>query len=690
MDFRQRAKDLVSKMTLAEKCAQLRHDAPAIEHLGVPEYNWWNECLHGVARAGVATVFPQAIGMAASFDPELINEVATAISNEARGKHNEFKKKGSTGYYEGLTFWTPNINIFRDPRWGRGHETYGEDPYLTGTLGSAFIKGLQDGDDTYRKLDATIKHYVVHSGPEGVRHSFDAKVGKKDFYETYLRAFKACIENADPSALMGAYNRVSVEGICEGEPCCGSEALLQKILYGDLGFNGYIVSDCGAINDFHMHHKVTNNAAESAALALNNGCTLNCGTAYRALLAAVDAGLVTEEVITKSVEDLFYARFRLGMFDEDCPYNSISYDVVDCEKHKELNLKVAENSVVVLKNNGILPLSKDSGKSIAVIGPNGDDLQALIGNYSGTASEYVTVVDGIREVYAKNGKVRFTPGGHLYKPYNKNACGENLLSDAEVIASKSDIIILVMGLNALMEGEDGDAYNGAASGDKIDLELPRSQYQIYDRVIKLGKPVIFINIAGSAMNLSRQDEECDAVIHAFYPGAMGGRAIASILFGDANPTGRLPVTFYRSDSDLPAFDDYSMKNRTYKYFEGTPLYPFGHGLTYTNFCYEKISAPAEAKAGENIKISVSVKNNSKYNGKESILVFAKYPGIENAPKKLLCALGKITLNAGESGEAEIEIKANDLALYDDNGTMIYPAGKIVIEIGKISASINLK
>lgn len=689
MDFKKRAKELVSKMTLAEKCAQLRFDAPAIERLGVMEYNWWNECLHGVARSGVATVFPQAIGMAASFDPSLMNEVASAISDEARAKYNEYKKKGSTGYYEGLTFWSPNINIFRDPRWGRGHETYGEDPYLTGVIGSAFVKGLQDGDSTYRKLDATIKHYAVHSGPEGTRHSFDAKVGKKDLYETYLRAFKMCIDSSDPSAVMGAYNRVSIEDMCEGEPCCGSETLLQKILYKEMGFDGYVVSDCGAINDFHMFHKITNNAAESAALALKNGCALNCGSAYRAMLAAIDSGLVNEDDVTKAVESLFYARFRLGMFDDDCPFNSISYDVVDCDKHREVNLKMAYSSVVVLKNNGILPLSKDSDKTIAVIGPNADNLEVLLGNYNGTPSEYFTVLDGIRSSY--KGKVRYTPGGHIYKEYNKESCGENLLDDVEIIASKSDVIILVMGLNASMEGEDGDAYNGAASGDKITLDLPRAQYQIYDRVIKLGKPVIFINMTGSAMNLSRQDDECDAVVQVFYPGAMGGKAVADILFGDVNPSGRLPVTFYHSDSDLPPFDDYSMKNRTYRYFEGTPLYPFGHGLTYTDFEHEKISSPSEIKSGENIKISVSVKNNSdfRFSGEESIPVYVRYPDVEAAPKKSLCAIGRISLKSGESGIVDIEIKASDTALYDDTGAMIYPKGKMIIETDKASAEINV-
>jgi len=377
--FRERAKELVGKMTLAEKISQMCYDAPAIERLGVPAYNWWNECLHGVARSGVATVFPQAIAMAASFNTELMHEVATAISDEARAKYNEYRKFGSTLIYQGLTFWSPNINIFRDPRWGRGHETYGEDPYLTGEMGVAFIKGLQ-GDGKYRKVDATIKHYAVHSGPESKRHSFDARVNDKDLYEIYLWAFKYCIDNAKPSAVMGAYNRIN------GEPACASKTYLKKVLFEEFGFDGYVVSDCGAICDINNHHKVTANYAESAALAVNNGCHLNCGDAYKWLKTAVASGLVSEETITEAVERLFEARFRLGMFDDDCEYDNIPYEVIECEKHRELNRKMAAESIVLLKNDGILPL--DPGKTIAVIGPNADDISVLLGNYTGTPSRY--------------------------------------------------------------------------------------------------------------------------------------------------------------------------------------------------------------------------------------------------------------------------------------------------------------
>lgn len=570
MTFLQRAKELVSKMTIEEKMAQMRYDAPAIERLGVPAYNWWNECLHGVARQGCATVFPQAIGLAASFNTELMNSVATAISDEARAKYNEFKKFGSTELYQGLTFWSPNINIFRDPRWGRGHETYGEDPLLTGKMGVAFIKGLQ-GNGKYRKLDATIKHYAVHSGPEYERHGFDAVVSKKDLYETYLSAFKYCIDNADPSAVMGAYNRVN------GEPCCGSKTLLKDILYGEFGFKGYVVSDCGAIRDFHTGHKVTDTEAESVALAVNNGCQLNCGDAYFSLYDAYEQDLITEETITEAVEKLFEARFRLGMFDDDCEYDNIPYDVVECKKHTDLNRKMAQESMVLLKNNGILPLSSDI-KTIAVIGPNADDTRILTGNYNGTPSVYYTPLRGIQEAFG--GRVLYAKGSHPTDPNAGNWSGSPL-REALIAGSKADVIIMVMGLNPSIEGEEGDSFNGDVAGDKKDILLPEPQRKLFDEVARLGKPMVFVNVSGSCVSLCEQDEKCDAVLQCFYPGAQGGNALADILFGKVSPSGRLPVTFYKSTDDLPPFRDYSMENRTYKYFKGTPLYPFGFGLTYS-------------------------------------------------------------------------------------------------------------
>ncbi len=569
MTFKERAKELVAKMTLPEKLSQMRYDAPAIPRLGIPGYNWWNECLHGVARSGRATVFPQAIAMAASFDDELMETVADVIATEGRAKYNEYRKAGDTARYQGINFFAPNINIFRDPRWGRGHETYGEDPTLTAKLGTAFVNGLQ-GKGKYRKADATLKHYAVHSGPEDLRHTFDVAPSERDLNETYLWAFRYCIKHSDPSCVMGAYNRVY------GEPCCGSPFLLEEKLRKEFGFSGYVVSDCGAICDFNENHKVTANAAESAALAVNSGCDLNCGNAYQWLKTSVALGLLSEETVTRAVERLFEARIRLGQFDDDCEYDSIPYSVIECPEHVALSRKVAQDSVVLLKNDGILPL--DPKTNIAVIGPNADERSVLLANYAGTPTEYVTVLEGIRE--AAQGKVGYAPGCHSYKIQGADF-DATTMPDAVIAAKAADVVVLVMGLNPSMEGEQGDAFNNSADGDKLSIELPESQKALYREIIALGKPVVFVNISGSAVVLADQDKACNAVVQCFYPGAQGGRALADVLYGKVSPSGRLPVTFYASDDDLPPFEDYSMENRTNRYFKGTPTYAFGHGLTYS-------------------------------------------------------------------------------------------------------------
>lgn len=628
--FKERAKELVSRMTLAEKISQMRYDAPAIERLGIPAYNWWNECLHGVARSGVATVFPQAIAMAASFDTELIHEVATSISDEARAKYNEYKKFGSTLIYQGLTFWSPNINIFRDPRWGRGHETYGEDPYLTGEMAVSFIKGLQ-GDGKYRKVDATIKHYAVHSGPEGKRHSFDARVSEEDLYETYLWAFKYCIDNAKPSAVMGAYNRIN------GEPACASKTYLKEVLFDEFGFDGYVVSDCGAICDINDNHKVTSNYAESAALAVNNGCHLNCGDAYKWLKTAAASNLISEETITEAVERLFEARFRLGMFDDDCEYDNIPYEVVDCEKHREINRRMAAESMVLLKNDGILPL--DSNKTIAVIGPNADDKSVLLGNYNGTPSRYATLLKGIQD--SAEAKVIYARGCDIFRDTN-NSWEENPTREAIIAAQKSDVVILCMGLNPSMEGEEGDAYNGSLSGDKADIELPMSQRRLYEEIKKVGKPIVFVNVSGSCINLSDQNKNCNAVIQCFYPGAEGGNALADVLFGRVNPSGRLPVTFYKSTDDLPPFEDYSMGNRTYRFFKGDVVYPFGYGLSYSTFEYQD----DETHDG---KMTLTVKNTGNYDGKVVVKVY------DSSKTKRLIGFTKVFIEKSASKQVEVKL-----------------------------------
>lgn len=663
--FRKQARELVSKMTMAERMDQMRYDAPAIPRLGVPEYNWWNECLHGVARQGRATVFPQAIGMAASFDRELLFDVATAISDEARAKYNEYKKFGYTKIYQGLTYWSPNINIFRDPRWGRGHETYGEDPYLTGHMAEQFIKGLQ-GSGKYRKVDATIKHFAVHSGPEKGRHGFNSEVSRKDLYETYLEAFRYCIENARPSAVMGAYNRVN------GEACCASETLLQKILYGEFGFDGYVVSDCGAIANINEHHHLTANEIESTALAVNKGCSLNCGSAYRWLAYAYVKELVDDETITKAVEKLFEARFRLGMFADDCEYDAIPYEIVESAAHRELNLRMARESMVLLKNDGILPLH--NAKKIAVIGPNADSLTMLLGNYNGTPSRYNTLLRGILD--GTDAEVFYARGCHLYK-YPCGVWSEHPENEALITAGKADVVILCMGLDATMEGEEGDAYNGDLSGDKGDLSLPAVQRELTEKIVSLGKPVVFVNCSGSAIDLRYEHEHCAAIVQCFYPGAEGGTALADILFGRVSPSGKLPVTFYSSIDDVPEFTDYAMENRTYRYFGGTPLYPFGYGLSYTAFSY------GDMRYADGV-VSVRVKNTGDTASGEVVQLYLDSAGIKGQPLYRLSGFERIFLAPGEEKTVAFPLSEKELMLFDENGEKkLFPGTYTVYAGGRL-------
>ena len=547
-EARKRAQDLVSRMTLEEKASQLRYDAPAIPRLGVPAYNWWNEGLHGVARAGVATSFPQAIGMAAAFDTGLMQMVGDVIAEEGRAKYNAYSAQDDRDIYKGLTFWSPNVNIFRDPRWGRGHETYGEDPYLTGELGSAFVKGLQ-GDGEYLKAAACAKHFAVHSGPEAVRHQFDAKVSKKDLYETYLPAFEKLVKEADVEAVMGAYNRTN------GEPCCGSRTLIQDILREEWGFQGHYVSDCWAIRDFHEHHMVTDTAEESAAMALKNGCDVNCGNTYLHLLKACQDGLVTEEEIGKAAERLFTTRFLLGLFDET-GYDGIGYDRLECAEHVETAARATAESLVLLKNNGILPLKKEDIRAIGVIGPNADSRSALIGNYHGTSSRYITVLEGIQDYVPEGTRVYYSEGCHLFRDRVEGlAWRQDRISEALSVAKNSDVVILCLGLDETLEGEEGDTGNSYASGDKADLLLPQVQRELAEAVMQAGKPVILLNMTGSAMDLRYFEEHADAVMQVWYPGARGGKTIAEVLFGEISPSGKLPVTFYNSIEELPEFED---------------------------------------------------------------------------------------------------------------------------------------
>lgn len=671
-DFKSMARELVAQMTLAEKCSQLRFDAPAIKRLGVPAYNWWNECLHGVARAGTATVFPQAIALAATWNPALIKKVATAISDEARAKYNESRKFGDTQQYQGLTMWSPNINIFRDPRWGRGHETYGEDPHLTSRIACAFVDGLQGDDPVYRKVDATLKHYAVHSGPEALRHSFNAEVSKKDLFETYLAAFEYCIKHAKPSAVMGAYNRVN------GEACCASPTLLGEILRKRFGFEGYVVSDCGAICDINRGHRITQNEAESAALALNNGCELNCGSAYHSLVAAVAQGLISEDVITHAAEMLFEARFRLGMFTDDCPYDNISYDVVDCPEHKKLNRRAARQSMVLLKNDGVLPLCNTTDLKIAVIGPNADERTTALANYNGIPSEIITPLDGIKR--AAKGKVYYAMGCRAWR-----RADETLLREAVIAAQKSDVVLLFLGLTPAMEGEEGDAsYSG---GDKRDLDLPEVQRELFNAVVSVGKPVVLVNISGSAVDLSAAKERCAAIMQVFYPGAQGGAALADLIFGKHSPSGRLPVTFYRSTDELPPFEDYSMEGRTYKYFRGEPVFPFGFGLTYTTFEYSGLGA---VQSDDNIKVAVTIKNTGERSGAEVAQLYVKRAeDIPGAPNKTLIAFKRVKLKPGAPKEVVFELTREDFSFVDENGDWVFTPGGFELMCGTERALVTL-
>ena len=623
-EYRRRAQELVAQMTLEEKVMQTVHQSPEIKRLGIKAYNWWNEALHGVARAGTATVFPQAVGMAAVFDEDLMEQVGDAVSTEARAKFAMQQEGDDKDIYKGLTFWAPNVNIFRDPRWGRGHETFGEDPYLTSRLGVRYIMGLQGHDERYLKTAACAKHFAVHSGPEDVRHSFDAHVNEQDLRETYLPAFQACVQEAGVETVMGAYNRTN------GEPCCGSRYLLKEILRQEWGFEGHVTSDCWAIKDFHEQHGVTATPVESVALAMNNGCDLNCGSLFLYLKQAVEEGLVEEKRIDEAVVNIFTSRMKLGMFDEkgENPYDKISYTVVDSPEMRKLNEQVAERCIVLLKNNNhTLPLQKDKIHTIGVIGPNADNRRALVGNYEGTASRYVTVLEGIQDYVGNEARVLYSEGCHLYMDRTSGLAQENdRASEVRGVCKASDVVIAVMGLDASLEGEEGDTGNEYGSGDKPNLNLPGLQHDILKIAKESGKPVILVLLTGSAMAVTWEDENLDAIVQGWYPGAQGGTAIARILFGDANPEGKLPVTFYRTAEELPAFEDYSMKNRTYRYMKQKALYPFGFGLSYTDYIYENVMLVSDDIRGEKgVVLRADVTNSGGMDGIETIQV---YVGLE--------------------------------------------------------------
>lgn len=661
---RKRAEELVAQMTVEERASQLRYDSPAIPRLNVPEYNWWNEALHGVARAGTATSFPQAIGLAATFDRELMREVGEVIAEEGRAKYNENSRKGDRDIYKGLTFWSPNVNIFRDPRWGRGHETYGEDPYLTGELAVEFIHGIQ-GEDEVMKAAACAKHFAVHSGPEDIRHEFDARVSKKDLWETYLPAFEVCVKEGEVEAVMGAYNCTN------GEPCCAHTVLMEEILRGDWGFQGHYVSDCWALADFHNGHMVTNTPVESAALALKKGCDVNCGVTYLYVLKALQQGMVTKEQITEAAVRLFTTRFLLGLFDET-EYDQIPYEKVECKEHLEMAQKAAEESIVLLKNNGILPLDKEKIKTIGVIGPNADSRQAFIGNYYGTSSRYKTVLEGIQETVGEDVRVLYSEGCHLWKEQIEGlARPKERFAEALTVAEHSDVVILCVGLDETLEGEERDQGNGVGSGDKKDLLLPAVQRELMEALLQQDTPVIVCLMAGSAVDISAAQEKGAAVLQAWYPGAQGGKSVARVLFGQVSPSGKLPVTFYYNEDleRMPEFTDYSMKGRTYRYLDRKPLYSFGYGLTYGNVQVE--DARIEGFSGEdeeNIALLVQVENKGTVDTGEVIQVYLKNLDSPYAVKnQSLCAFRRISLKAGEEKEVRLVIPKRAFEIVDEEG-----------------------
>ncbi len=673
---RERAKELVNQMTIEERASQLRYDAPAIERLGIPAYNWWGEALHGVARAGTATSFPQAIGMAATFDTELVHKAGDVAATEGRAKYNALSAENDRDIYKGLTFWSPNVNIFRDPRWGRGQETYGEDPYLTSRLGVAYVEGLQGDGEDVMKSAACAKHFAVHSGPEAVRHEFNATATKKDMAETYLPAFKACVQEAGVEAVMGAYNRTN------GEPCCGSRTLIKEMLRDQWGFKGHFVSDCWAIKDFHENHMVTHTPEESAALAIKNGCDINCGVTYLHLLKAYQEGLVTEEEITEAAVRAFTARYLLGLFDGS-GYDDIPYEKVECSEHLEVAQQMAREAVVLLKNDGVLPLKVSAGRTIGVIGPNANSREALVGNYHGTASRYVTILEGIQDKVGHNSRVLYSEGSHLFKDRVENlALANDRIAEAVTVAKHSDVVVLCLGLNETLEGEQGDTGNSYAAGDKPDLGLPQCQIDLMEAVLATGKPVIVCLMTGSAMDLNLAQEKAAAVLQLWYPGAGGGKAVADILFGECSPSGKLPVTFYRSLAGLPDFEDYSMKGRTYRYMEEEALYPFGYGLTYGDVVVESASLSSKDEASGDVTVHMSVKNRGNAATGDVVQIYVK--DLESpfaVANHSLCAFERIFLEAGESRELTVRVPGSAFLVVNDEGEFVPGSGRCLLYAG---------
>jgi beta-glucosidase len=680
LPLEERVQDLLRRLSLEEKVSQMAYNSKAIPRLEIPEYNWWNEALHGVGRAGIATVFPQAIGLGATFDPDMVHRVATAAADEARAKHHEFARQGYRRQYQGLTFWSPNVNIFRDPRWGRGQETYGEDPYLTGRMGVAFVKGLQGDDPRYLKLVATPKHFAVHSGPEALRHCFDARVSAKDLRETYLPAFRDCVVEGGAASVMAAYNRTN------GEPCSGSKTLLQKILRDEWGFRGYVVSDCGAIADFHAHHTVTSTPEQSAAMAVRNGCDLECGGVYSTLTEACRQGLISEAEIDTALARLLRARFHLGMFDPPAqvPHASIPYKTVDSKEHRALALEAARASIVLLKNDdALLPLKKDLG-CIAVIGPNADDREMLVGNYAGLPSTSVTVLDGIRRAVSPSTRVLYARGSDIQGSSDQWAVkSDDGFGEALAAAEAADVVVIALGLNNRLEGEEGSANQSQWEGDRLRIDLPALQAKLFHAVCARGKPTVLVLLTGSALAVPREHEAARAVLCAWYPGEEGGTAVADVLFGTHNPSGRLPVTFVSSIDQLPSFTDYAMVGRTYRFMEAEPLYPFGYGLSYSAFRYSHLKLDKTVvPCGEALQISVEVTNAGKRDGHEVAQVYLKdlEASVPVALRQLV-GFSRVWLRSGETTSVSFTLQPRHMALIDEQGKRVLEPGRFQLSVG---------
>lgn len=673
ISFEERADLLIEAMTLEEKASQFLNETPAIPRLGVPEYNWWNESLHGIARNGKATIFPQGIAMGATFNPSLIQEMTTAISNEGRAKYKIAQAMGNRGLYAGLTYWSPNVNIFRDPRWGRGQETYGEDPFLTSKIGVAYVKGLQGNDSKYFKATACAKHFAVHSGPEELRHSFNAVPSKLDLYETYLPAFEALVKKGNVQGVMGAYNAVY------GEPACSSEFLLDELLKKQWGFNGYIVSDCGALGDILNGHNKAETAEEAAAMAMKAGVNLNCGWVYKNIQSAIDKKLITEELVDQRLKQLFLIRFKLGFFDKDesNPFNNVTSEVINSEEHKNLARKVAQQSIVLLKNkNNVLPLNKNI-KTLYITGPFSSSSNILMANYYGMSANLVTVLEGVTDKVSLGTSLNYRQG---VLPFSKNL---NPLNWAPKVAGQVEATIVVVGISNEIEGEEVDAIASEHKGDRKDLKLPQSQIDYIKELCEYKKgPIILVIGTGSPVSLEEVEPLVDAVVCMWYPGEQGGNAVADVLFGDVAPSGHLPITFPKNIDQLPAFDDYNMKGRTYKYMTKEPLYPFGFGLSYASSEFSNITSNLnKVKKGEDLSISVDVKNIGSMDFEEVVQAYlVPVNGVDYLPIYSLKGFERVQLKVGETKNVHFNLKTEDLKQINLEGEKVWMKGdyKIVI------------